>query len=168
MSRKLSKPLVSATTGRGLLAGAALVAMALGIPGAVSADDRGAAVQVAAMTEMAKPLTTKPGDPAAGKSVFINRKLGNCLACHALKSLSDQPFHGNIGPALDGVGSRYNTAELRLRIVNPKALNPDTIMPGFFKKDGLHRVMKKFQGKTILTAQQVEDVVSFLASLKEQ
>lgn len=154
-------------SGRALVAGCALFAMALGVPGAVSAADRGAVVELAAMTEMAKPLTDKPGDPAAGKKAFTDRKLGNCLACHALKQLNKEPFHGNIGPALDGVGSRYSAAELRLRIANPKAINPDTIMPGFYKKEGLHRVMKKFEGKTILTAQQVEDVVAFLASLKE-
>ena len=122
-------------------------------------------VELAAITEMKDPLT-KP-NPERGKKVFSNRKLGNCLACHQLEAMKEQPFHGEVGPPLDGVGSRYSVAELRLRIVDPKALNPDTIMPSFYKTEGLHRVMKQFAGKPILTAQQVEDLLSYLATLKE-
>ena len=167
MSRNICISLASVKAGRALLAGGALLTLALGVSGVAAAADRSGTVEVAAMTEIAKPLTDKPGDPAAGKAAFLNRKLGNCLACHAVKALAKEPFHGNIGPALDGVADRYNAAELRLRLVNPKALNPDTIMPAFYKKEGLHRVMKKFQGKTILSAQQVEDVIAYLATLKE-
>ncbi|NIR83735.1 MAG: sulfur oxidation c-type cytochrome SoxX, partial [Gammaproteobacteria bacterium] len=98
-------------------------------------------------------LTGKPGDPENGRKVAINRKQGNCLACHKMP-VPEQPFHGNVGPPLTGVGSRLTPAEVRLRIVNPKVLNPDTIMPAFYRSDNLHRVMKKFQGTTILTPQQ--------------
>jgi sulfur-oxidizing protein SoxX len=110
-------------------------------------------------------LTGKPGDPVRGREVAINRKQGNCLACHQMP-IPEQPFHGEIGPDLTTVGSTYSAGELRLRVVNPKILNPDSFMPAFYRSDGLHRVLKNFQGKTILTAQQVEDVVAYLTTLK--
>ena len=78
-------------------------------------------------------LTGKPGDAATGKKTFINRKKGNCLACHQVSTLSEQPVHGEIGPPLDGAASRWSEGEIRLRIVNPKVENPDTIMPSFYR-----------------------------------
>lgn len=116
-------------------------------------------------TSIPQSLTGKPGDPAAGREVAINRRQGNCLACHEMP-IPEQPFHGEVGPDLNGVASRYTEGELRLRVVDPKAINPDTIMPSFYKADGFHRVMKNFQGKTVLTAQQVEDVIAYLMTLK--
>ncbi len=114
------------------------------------------------------PVTTTPGNPANGRKVFAHRKKGNCLACHQNSDMKDLPFHGEIGPSLDGVGDRYSEAELRGIVVNAKkALNPDTIMPAFYKDWGFRRVLKKFQGKSILTAQEVEDVVAYLKTLKE-
>jgi L-cysteine S-thiosulfotransferase len=116
----------------------------------------------------AKSLTGKPGDPKAGKKWFVGRKLGNCLACHKNKDTSDQQFHGEVGPPLDGVASRYNEAQLRAIVINSKqALNELTLMPAFYRDSGFHRVGKKFEGKTILSAQQVEDVVAYLRTLKE-
>ena len=112
-----------------------------------------------------KSLTGAPGDAARGRKVAINRKQGNCLGCHKMP-IPEQPFHGLVGPDLGEVGSTLNESELRLRIVNSKVVNPDTIMPAFYQNEGLHRVMKKFQGKTILSAQQVEDVVAYLMTLK--
>ena len=109
-------------------------------------------------------LTGKPGDPGNGKKVAISRKLGNCLACH--KMPVDEPFQGDVGPSLMGVAGRYSEAQLRLRVVDPKVLNPMTIMPAFYKADDLERVLKNFQGKTMLTPQQVEDVVAYLRTLR--
>ena len=114
---------------------------------------------------IAKSLTGKPGDPAKGRKVAINRKQGNCLACHVMP-IPEQPFHGNAGPDLNGVASRLTEGEIRLRIVNPKVVNPDTFMPAFYRKDGLQRVMKKFKGKTLLSAKQVEDLVAYTMTLK--
>ncbi len=97
----------------------------------------------------------------------INRKKGNCLACHNMP-IPEQSFHGETGPDLNGVGSRYEIGELRLRVVDPKVINPDTMMPAFYRADGYHRVAKKFQGKTILSAQEVEDLLAYLMTLKEE
>ena len=115
---------------------------------------------------ISKPLTGKLGDAAKGEKTFTNRKLGNCLACHQVTAIPSQPFHGEIGPSLDGVASRYNEAQLRMQVVNAKVINPDTIMPAFYRTDGFERVLKKFQGKPILNAEQVEDVLAYLKTLK--
>ena len=98
----------------------------------------------------------------------MNRKQGNCLACHANEDMSDQSFHGEVGPALDGVADRWEAAELRGIVVNSKMMFEGTIMPAFYKDDGFERNLKKFQGKSILNAQQVEDVVAYLLTLKEE
>ncbi|WP_193177508.1 sulfur oxidation c-type cytochrome SoxX [Oricola nitratireducens] len=113
-------------------------------------------------------LTGGAGDAAEGRKIFANRKLGNCLACHAVSDQSEQLFHGDVGPSLDGVADRWSPEELRAIVVNSKAVfTKDTIMPGFYSLDvGVH-VRKDLVGKTILTAQQVEDVVAYLATLKE-
>lgn len=117
-------------------------------------------------TSIGKSFTGKPGNAAKGRKIMISRKKGNCLACHAITALKDQPDHGNVGPSLDGVASRYSVAQLRARLANPKGFNPGTIMPAFLKKTGLHRVMKKFKGKSILSRQEVEDVIAYLMTLK--
>ncbi len=115
---------------------------------------------------IAESLTGKSGDVANGRKVAINRKQGNCLACHSLPA-PEQQFHGVIGPDLRGVASRYSQGELRLLIVNSKIANPDSFMPAFYRNTGLTRVLKKWRGKTILSAQQVEDVLAYLGTLTE-
>ena len=110
-------------------------------------------------------LTGKPGDPANGREVVINRRQGNCLGCHEMP-IPEQSFHGKVGPDLAGVASRYSEGEIRLRVVDPKVLNSETIMPAFYRVKGLHRVVGKFAGKPILSAEQVEDVVAYLMTLK--
>ena len=112
-------------------------------------------------------LTGKAGDPVKGRKVAINRKKGNCLACHVMP-VPEQADHGEVGPPLNDVGSRLGAGEIRLRIVNPKVVNPDTIMPAFYRIHGLHRVQKKWQGKTIISAQDVEDIVAYMMTLKGQ
>ena len=114
-------------------------------------------------------LTGKPGDAAAGRKWFANRKLGNCLACHVNSDMSKEQFHGEVGPTMDGVASRYEAAQLRAIIVNSKEVfGEQTIMPAFYRTTGFTRPLKKFQGKTILNAQQVEDIVSYLLTLKDK
>lgn len=115
-----------------------------------------------------KSLTGTPGDAAAGRELFINRKLGNCLACHKNTDLASEPFHGVVGPALDGAGDRWEPTQLRAIITNPKKVFGDqTIMPAFYSDRTGARVAKKFQGKTILSAQQVEDIIAYVSTLKE-
>ncbi|GAB4237798.1 MAG: sulfur oxidation c-type cytochrome SoxX [Methyloligellaceae bacterium] len=114
------------------------------------------------------PLSDKPGDPQAGRKWFTNRKLGNCLACHANKELASHPFHGEIGPPMDGVAERYQAAELRAILVDSKAVfGPETIMPSFYRTKTGARTLKKFQGKTILNGQQIEDIIAYLLTLKQ-
>tara|TARA_A100000164_G_C21760925_1_gene701532 strand:- start:363 stop:842 length:480 start_codon:yes stop_codon:yes gene_type:complete len=110
-------------------------------------------------------LTGNAGDPANGRKVAIHRKKGNCLACHVMP-IEEQPFHGRVGPNLNGVAGRYTEGELRLLIVNAKKINEDTIMPAFYKNEGFNRIRKKFRGKTILSAQEVEDVVAYLMTME--
>lgn len=113
-----------------------------------------------------KSLTGKSGDAMAGEKAAIGRKAGNCLACHQISKLDKEQFHGNIGPSLDGVADRWNEGQMRLILVNSKAVFEDSIMPGFYTMEGRNRVAKKFKGKTILSAQQIEDIVAFLRTLK--
>jgi sulfur-oxidizing protein SoxX len=113
------------------------------------------------------PLTGKPGDAKEGEKVVIERRLGNCLSCHEIDALRREPFHGEFGPPLNGVASRWDPGTLRMIVVNAKKVFGDeTVMPAFYRVDGLNRVRPDFVGKPILSAQQVEDVVAFLATLK--
>lgn len=118
--------------------------------------------------EIKTSLTGADGSSADGKKWFANRKLGNCLACHANKDMADKPFHGEVGPALDGVADRYSATQLRGILVNSKAVfGEQTIMPGFYLVDSGARIAKKFKGKTILSGQQIEDIIAYLQTLKE-
>ena len=112
-------------------------------------------------------LTGQAGDPVAGRAVFANRKQGNCLACHINADLSEESFHGEVGPPMDGVGERWTEAELRGIVTNSKMMFEGTIMPAFYIDSGYERPLEDFAGKTILTAQQVEDVVAYLLTLTE-
>ena len=116
---------------------------------------------------VAVSLTGVAGDPVAGRAAFINRKQGNCLACHMNAEIPEQSFHGEVGPALDGAGERWSEAELRGIVSNSKMMFDGTIMPAFYVADGYTRNLEKFEGKTILSAQQVEDVLAYLQTLTE-
>ncbi len=112
-------------------------------------------------------LSGSPGDAVEGRKTFADRKLGNCLACHANSDLSGQLFHGDVGPSLNGVAGRWKPEQLRTIVVNAKEVFTDrTIMPGFYSLDVGENVREDLIGKTILTAQQVEDVVAYLTTLK--
>jgi len=111
-------------------------------------------------------LSGQPGDPARGRAIVANRTVGLCLLCHS-GPIPEERFQGNLAPSLEGAGLRSTPGQLRLRLVDARRLNPDTIMPPYYRTDGLTRVARNFQGKTILTAQQIEDVVAYLATLKD-
>lgn len=110
------------------------------------------------------PLVSAVGDPVRGKSVVMGRE-ANCLLCHAVPETGVR-FMGNIGPPLSGIGARLSTAQLRLRIVDQSRLNHDTVMPSYYRIEGLTRVAPAYHGKPVLTAGQIEDVVTFLHTLQ--
>ncbi|EKF17365.1 sulfur oxidation c-type cytochrome SoxX [Nitratireductor pacificus] len=113
-------------------------------------------------------LTGKAGDPVEGAKVFKDRGLGNCLACHQNADMSGDLFHGTVGPAVDGVADRWEPAQLRAIVSDAKQVfGEETVMPGFYSLKVGKDVAKDKAGKTILSAQQVEDVVAYLATLKE-
>ena len=105
------------------------------------------------------------GDPARGRAVVVNRQLGLCLLCHS-GPFPEERFQGSIAPDLNGIGARMSEGQIRLRLVDPGRFNPSTIMPAYYRTEGLARVAPSFKGKPILSAQQIEDVVAFLATLK--
>ena len=114
---------------------------------------------------ISEPLTTRSGDAAKGRMIVANRQIGMCLLCHQAP-MDEARFQGNISTDLAGVGSRWTPAQLRLRIANSRQLNPASVMPAYYRTDGLTRVAASWRDKPILDAQQVEDVVAWLASLK--
>ncbi len=112
-------------------------------------------------------LTGAKGDPTRGRAIFANRQVGLCLLCHN-GPVPEERFQGNMAPDLTGVADRYTEAQLRLRIVDPGRINPQTIMPAYFRTEGLNRVIGGFAGKPILNAEQIEDVVAYLTSLRAE
>jgi len=111
-------------------------------------------------------LTGEPGNPERGRAIVVNRQVGLCLLCHT-GPFPDERFQGTLAPDLGGAGARSSEGQLRLRMVDASQLKPDTIMPPYYRIDGLTRVAPAFQGKPILTAEQIEDVVAFLMTLRE-
>lgn len=109
-------------------------------------------------------LGSAPGDPLRGREVISGRD-GNCLLCHAVAETGLR-FMGDIAPPLSGVGARLSEGQLRLRIVDSSRLNPETLMPSYYKVEGLVRVAPAWRGKPVLTAQQIEDVIAYLKTLK--
>jgi sulfur-oxidizing protein SoxX len=111
-------------------------------------------------------LTGTPGDPARGRAIVVDRQKGLCLLCHS-GPFPEQRFQGDLAPDLRGAGSRLNEGQLRLRMVDSRKINPATIMPPYHSSEGLTRVGRNWQEKPVLAAQDIEDVVAYLATLKE-
>ena len=110
-----------------------------------------------------RALTAEPGDAARGRSIVVNRDQGGCTLCHEVPG---ETRFGDIAPSLAGVGAKLSAGQLRLRIADSTRVTPDTPMPSYYRTEGLRQVASPYQGRTILSAQQVEDVVAFLATLK--
>ena len=104
------------------------------------------------------------GDPARGREIVLGRD-ANCTLCHAVRESGARPM-GDLAPPLDGTGARLSEGQLRLRVVDSLRVNPDTIMPSYYRVEGLAAVAAQYRGKPVLTAQQVEDVVAYLLSLR--
>jgi sulfur-oxidizing protein SoxX len=122
-------------------------------------------VLAAATDALDTPLTAQAGDPARGRQIVEDRQAGDCLLCHA-GPFPAPHLQGTLGPSLTGVGSRLTAGQIRQRLVDARKLNPDTVMPPYYATDGLNRVAHRWQGKPALTAQQIEDVVAFLTTLR--
>jgi len=123
---------------------------------------------------VAASLTGKPGDVKSGETI-MNKGAGNCIACHQVSALSHLAFHGEIGPTLDGAADRWSEAELRGIVANAKVMFEGTMMPSFYRTSGFIRLGDAYTGKAhegevapLLSAQQVEDVVAYLMTLKEE
>jgi sulfur-oxidizing protein SoxX len=111
-------------------------------------------------------LTGAKGDPVRGRAIVANRQVGLCLLCHS-GPFPEERFQGDLAPALNGAGRRLSEGQLRLRIVDSSRVNAATIMPAYFRTEGLTRVAPSFQGRSVLSAEQIEDVVAFLKTLNE-
>ncbi|WP_270730828.1 sulfur oxidation c-type cytochrome SoxX [Shimia sp. Alg240-R146] len=123
---------------------------------------------------VAQSLTGVAGDVASGEKI-MNKGAGNCIACHEVSALNMLPFHGEVGPMLDGVADRWTEAELRGIVANAKMMFDETVMPSFYKTEGFIRLGNAYSGKAhegdvepLLSAQQIEDVVAYLMTLKEE
>jgi L-cysteine S-thiosulfotransferase len=138
-------------------------------PLASTADDAPTEVYkswVAKNLAVQEPLGGLKGNAENGRKVAIDRSKGNCLACHKMP-IPEEDFHGELGPSLEKVAKKFNEGKIRFRIINIQAINPRSLMPPFYKKpEQLNRVVEQYQGRTILTAQEVEDVVAYLTTLK--
>jgi L-cysteine S-thiosulfotransferase len=110
-------------------------------------------------------FSPQPGDAARGRAIVANRQVGLCLLCHS-GPIPEERFQGNLAPDLAGAGSRRTEAQLRLRIADSRRINPASLMPAYYRTEGLARVARTWQGKTVLEAQQVEDVVAYLSTLR--
>ena len=145
--------------------GRVAVAMVLALAGTARAEElRPYQISGGAI---AASLTGAPGDAARGRAIVLNRTVGLCLLCHS-GPFPEERFQGNLAPDLSGTGARWSIGELRLRMVDSHKLNADTIMPAYYAVDGLNRVAPAFRGKPLLTAGQIEDVVAFLATLRDR
>lgn len=112
------------------------------------------------------PLDGLVGDATRGRAIVVTRQKGLCLLCHS-GPFPEERFQGDLAPSLAGAGSRSSEGQLRLRMVDSRKVNPTSVMPAYHRTDGLDRVGPAFAGKPILTAQEIEDVVAFLLTLKE-
>lgn len=133
-------------------------ALALAVPPSAAVEVLGDAIP--------QPLTATPGDPARGRAIVASRQTGLCLLCHS-GPFPEERFQGNLATSLAGAGSRWTAGQLRLRIVDSRRLDPGSPMPSFHRTEGLQRVGPAWRGQPILDAQQVEDVVAFLQTLRD-
>ena len=114
---------------------------------------------------VAQSLTGSTGDPQRGRAIIIDRQKGFCLLCHS-GPFTEEPLQGNLAPSLEGAGSRWNEGQLRLRLMDNKRVNPESIMPAYHRIERLNRVGPAWRDKPILSAAEIEDVLAFLTGLQ--
>jgi L-cysteine S-thiosulfotransferase len=142
------------------------LAMALGLALSFTAARAQFAPYLIERGAIAGPLDGLTGDPARGRAIVASRQKGLCLLCHS-GPFPEERFQGDLAPPLSGAGSRSTEGELRLRMVDSRKVNPESVMPAYHAGEGLNRVGPAFAGKPVLTAQEIEDVVAWLKGLKE-
>lgn len=151
------------------LAGTVAVGVALLLAGALDrAPAQGADGQrnpAVAGDVILQSLTGKPGDATRGREIAFARERGNCIVCHAMPA-PDERLHGDVGPSLKGVAARLTEGQMRLRLVDERRLNPSSLMPSYYRTDGLKRVAAAYAGRTVLTAEEIEDVLAYLMTLR--
>jgi sulfur-oxidizing protein SoxX len=128
-----------------------------------------ASAQAAMVTgdAVVQSLTGSAGDPARGRAIIADRQKGFCLLCHG-GPFPEEPLQGNLAPSLEGAGSRWNEGQLRLRLMDNKRVNPESIMPAYHRIEGLNRVGATWRDRPILSAVEIEDVLAFLMGLKAE
>jgi sulfur-oxidizing protein SoxX len=149
-----------------LLLSLALIASAAFVPATSRAE--GAQSYRVVRDAIPEPLAA-PGDTARGRALLLAREPANCILCHAAPAelvAAGARFSGNLAPSLDGVGARLSEAQLRLRIADGRRLNPQTIMPSYYRTEGLVEVGVAWRGRPILAAQQLEDLLAYLSTLR--
>jgi sulfur-oxidizing protein SoxX len=144
----------------------ALAAMTIGATAPAVADGASRAYAVVG-DAVPESLTGAAGDPARGRAIVVNRQVGLCLLCHT-GPFPEETFQGTLAPSLAGAGARWSAGQLRLRLIDASRLNPDTIMPPYYRTEDLARVAPSFAGKPILSAEQIEDVVAYLTMLRDE
>jgi sulfur-oxidizing protein SoxX len=161
-----SRPRPSAEPRAGSRPAAGLVLATLLLSGAAGAEEGGLRPFTVVGDAIPGSLTGAAGDPAEGRAITVGRQRGLCLLCHS-GPFPQERFQGTLGPDLAGVGARLSEGQIRLRLVDGRRLDPDTIMPSYYRIEGLNRVGSAWRGKPILTAEEIEDVVAFLATLRD-
>jgi sulfur-oxidizing protein SoxX len=147
------------------LAGLWLTTAASALPCATHAQDQGLHHYVVVGDAIPASLTGTPGDPKRGRALIVDRS-STCILCHS-GPFPEQKFQGDLAPNLAGAGGRWSEGQLRLRLVDASRLNPATIMPLFYRVDGLDRVGVAWRDRPILSAEQIEDIVAYLATLRD-
>ena len=142
---------------------AALIATSLALP--VGARAQAPAPYKIVGDGILESLTGAPGDAARGRTLLLDRST-TCILCHS-GPFPETRFQGDLAPDLTGTGNRWSVSQLRLRLVDASRFNPETIMPSYYRVDGLVRVGRSFGGKPMLTAAQIEDIVAYLATLRD-
>lgn len=143
-----------------------LASLLAGLPQALAAEPAGNVVRYRVVGDgIPASLTRVPGDPQRGRAAAVGSTRGNCLLCHSLP-IPEIPVFGNVGPPLDQVGLRLGEAQLRLRLVDGRKLNPQSVMPAYYKVEGLRRVAAKHRDQPVLSAQEIEDIVAYLLTLR--
>ena len=114
--------------------------------------------------EIRQPLASGTPDAERGRKLLVSRE-SNCILCHAAPETGER-FFGNLAPPLSGTGARLTAGQMRARIVDPLYFNKESIMPAYYRVEGLNRVAETYRGKPVLTGEQIEDVIAYLSTLK--